>query len=204
MRAKICGITTLDDAMLAAQQGAWAVGFNFYQQSPRYVQPAHAKEIIKKLPKSVMKIGIFIDYSSCEIFRHVDEVGLDLIQIYSPIHASQALQKRMILCLQAASQSELPEPEVLQSYGYLLLDAPRHSDGLLGGTGRQSNWILAQSLAKQHRLILAGGLTAENVAAAIQSVNPYAVDVASGIECRPGLKQADRMTQFLERCNHVS
>ncbi len=203
MRAKICGITTLNDATLAAQQGAWAIGFNFYQQSPRYIQPGQAKGIIEKSPNNVLKIGIFIEQSDKDILSEMDAIGLDLIQIYSPIKASKALQQRMILCVQAGYQSELPDKEILQSYGYLLLDAPPYPDRLLGGTGRQSNWELAKSLAKQHRLILAGGLTAENVTAAIQTVNPYAVDVASGIECRPGIKHTGRMAQFLECCNHV-
>lgn len=197
MRAKICGITQIEDALLAAAQGAWAVGFNFYPKSPRYIAPENAHKIIQRLPDSILKVGLVIDTPVSEYENLLDKVGLSLLQVYASVDVSNALKKRMIYCLHANQSSHLPEETVLNQFGYLLLDAPREHDGLLGGTGRLSNWDIARMLSPKYRLILAGGLTPLNVHHAIQQIKPYAVDVASGVQSEPGKLDRALLDDFL-------
>ncbi|OMQ04596.1 phosphoribosylanthranilate isomerase [Lawsonia intracellularis] len=200
IKAKICGITNLEDALFAANNGAWAIGFNFYKNSPRYVSLEKAREITSQLPIHVIKVGILIDYSQDEMLDALE--FLDLIQIYQ-LHFKLPLdKKRIILALQTSSKDELPESSILQEYGFILLDAPKRQDGLLGGTGRLANWDLARELT-DYKLILAGGLNNLNVDAAIKHVQPFAVDVASGVEERPGIKNPLAIKEFLMRCKNV-
>jgi len=201
MKAKICGITHLADGLFAAHNGAWAIGFNFYKNSPRYVSLQKAKEITVQLPKHIIKVGILIDYSQDEMLDALE--FLDLVQIYQPTPNLFLDKKQIILALQAASQDDLPASSILQAYGYILLDAPKQQDGLLGGTGRLANLDLAKELAKNYKLILAGGLNNSNVATAIKYVQPFAVNVASGVEERPGIKNPLAIKEFLMRCENV-
>ncbi|WP_207215394.1 phosphoribosylanthranilate isomerase [Rickettsiales endosymbiont of Peranema trichophorum] len=201
MKAKICGITNLEDALLAANNGAWAIGFNFYKHSPRYVPLKKAREISSQLPRDIIKVGVLIDYSKEEALD-VSEF-LDLVQIYQQDSSSFFEKKRIILALQASSKDELPTSSILQQYGFILLDAPKQEDGLRGGTGRLANWDLAKELTRDYKLILAGGLNNLNVETAIKCVQPFAVDVASGVEERPGSKSPVEVKNFLIRCKNV-
>lgn len=203
MRAKICGITNLNDAQTAVQLGAWALGFNFYKPSPRYIEPNKARDIIEQLPSYILKIGIVIDTPDLELANFMETVGLDLIQVYADVDVIPALKKRMILSLQADNEQELLSHEKLSQYGYLLLDTPKSNDGLMGGTGRLCNWKLAAKLAQRYKLLLAGGLTPDNVQLAIETVKPYAVDVASGVQANPGKLDPSLLTQFLRQVNHA-
>lgn len=203
MRAKICGITQLVDAKAAIAYGAWALGFNFYSQSPRFIAPIAARDIVQQLPSSVLKVGVVIDIPSDELEDLITSTGVDLLQVYEDRPVSTSLKKRMILALQANTVHELPSPDILNEYGYLLLDAPQLKDGLMGGTGRLSNWECAAQLAKQYRLLLAGGLNPQNIQAAIQTVRPYAVDVASGVQSSPGNVDHNLLEQFLRQVNHA-
>ncbi len=196
MKAKICGITNQEDALFAAQHGAWALGFNFYHKSLRYIEKEIAKEIIASLPASVIKVGLFIDKPYDYIASYVDDIGLDLVQIYAPINASATFKEKVIFAIQE-------EPiKNLDDYGYLLIDAPKNKDGLMGGTGRIANWTLASKLAQDYRLILAGGLNPNNIEMAINKVAPYAVDVASGVESKPGVKDDQLVINFLKGCSY--
>ncbi len=201
MRAKICGITRLQDALYAVEHGAWALGFNFYQKSPRYITFAAAKQLILQLPTNVLKVGIFIEESDEAIENQMQALQLDFAQVYIHKQRSPALMKKMLLGLQVASVQDLPDESILNAYAAILLDAPKDRDELWGGTGRKSNWVLASELAKRHRLILAGGLTAEQLHSVIETVQPYAVDVASGIEVAPGQKDASLLQVFLGACH---
>ncbi len=201
MKAKICGITNLEDALLAANNGAWAIGFNFYKNSPRCVSLQKARKIASQLPKHIIKVGILIDYSQDEMLDALE--FLNLVQIYQQTPSLFFDKKRIILALQALSKDELPEDLILQEYGFILLDAPKHQDGLLGGTGRFANWDLAKEIAKNYKLILAGGLNSSNALAAIKHVKPFAVDIASGVEERPGIKNPLAIKEFLMRCKNV-
>lgn len=198
MRAKICGITRLQDAILAIQHGAWAIGFNFYQESKRFISYKKAQDIIKKLPDNIIKIGIFINMPTEKILTCLDTIGLDYAQIYQPNMTHTEYNHKFILALNLASESEmLFKADTLNSYFSLMLDAPKSSDLLLGGTGRLANWDLAKKLTRNHRVILAGGLRPDNIQQAIDYVNPFAVDVASGIESSPGIKHPILLKQFL-------
>ena len=199
MKVKLCGVTRLQDALYIAHQGAWAIGFNFYAPSPRGITYSDVQKIITQLPASLMTVGICIYKTAAEIRQLLDESGLNLVQIYDDLDLPVAYKKRCILALQAQNREELPSQQVLNEYGYLLLDAPKTSDGLMGGTGRLANWDFARLLAKDHRLILAGGLTPTRVSQAIDYVQPFAFDVASGVEISPGVKDHALITDFLQR-----
>lgn len=199
MLAKICGITSLKDALFCAKLGAWAIGFNFYPNSPRYIHPTDAKLIMDKMPKSIIKIGIFIHQENNTIQDTVEALSLDFAQVYD---AYLQGSPKTILALQANSLDELPHEKILAQHAYILLDAPPSSDGKLGGTGRTGNWAIAAELAKKYRLILAGGLQPNNIQQAITAVNPFAVDVASGIESSPGKKDLLLLQNFIQKVNN--
>jgi phosphoribosylanthranilate isomerase len=199
MKTKICGITNLQDALFSITAGAWALGFNFYKPSKRYVEKSLAKEIIGKLPQSILKVGIFIDESDEEIAAIMNETGLDLAQVYKESNAPLSMKKNMILSLRPNHLCDLPDSKILNQYGYLLIDAPATSGGLYGGTGHKAQWDVACTLARDYRLILAGGLNPENVQEAIKAVYPFAVDVASGTEQSPGMKNHNLINQFLKK-----
>lgn len=204
MKIKICGLTHLEDAEHCYQQGAWALGFNFYPQSPRCISYAAAKAMIHALPKSILKVGIYIDESYDTLLRHMEDLSLDLVQVYAPLNdAPSSFKDRVILSLQALTKNDLPSVSVLSAYRYILLDAPKISrDDLPGGTGRCANWVLAETMAREYPLILAGGLNPTNVREAIQAVNPYAIDVASGVEQAPGIKNKSQVNRLFEECKH--
>lgn len=204
MNIKICGLTNLEDAKHCNQLGAWALGFNFYPKSPRCISHTAAKEIIKALPRSILKVGIYINESYDTLLQRIDDLGLDLVQVYAPLSdAPNSFKDRVILSLQATTKSDLPSASILSSYRYVLLDAPKmDKDGLLGGTGRPANWALAETMAREYPLILAGGINATNVRDAIQAVNPYAVDLASGVEQTPGIKDKSQINRLFEECKH--
>lgn len=182
MKVKICGITNLQDALFCQQQGAWAIGFNFFAASPRAISIKMAKEIIKQLDKSILKIGIFIN-GSLQTFLPLLESGLlDFVQVNHDYSLPSSVKQRLILAIQANNKNELPKSSVLNSFGALLLDAPKDQAGLYGGTGRLANWDLAHSIARDYRLILAGGLSSDNCRSACEAVQPFALDVASSVE----------------------
>jgi phosphoribosylanthranilate isomerase len=196
MLVKICGIKTLSDAVCAQSNGAWALGFNFFKESPRYIDKYQAKMICQQLPSEVMKVGVMPKVSTQEkkdALRY-----LNYLQVYELEQDTSIDKKRLILALQANQIDELPDDQLLSQYAYILLDAPRMSDGLFGGTGRTANWVLAATLAQKQRLILAGGLQSSNVQLAIKTVHPFAVDVASGVEASTGIKSHEKMTAFLK------
>ena len=203
MKIKICGLMNLSDALHCCQLNAWALGFNFYKKSPRYISNPVAKEIINALPKSTLKVGIYIDEPYDTLLKNMDDLGLDLVQIYAPLNdAPNSFKDRVILSLQAATKNDLPPASILNSYRYVLLDAPKIHNDLRGGTGRRANWVLAQTMAKDYRLILAGGLNANNAKDAITAVNPYALDLASGVEHAPGIKDKSQINRLFEECKH--
>lgn len=202
MHIKICGLTNLSDALHCCQRQIFAIGFNFYPTSPRYISIKKAKNIIQALPSSTLKIGIYAKASYTTLSYQIEELGLDLIQVYSPIlDAPNSFKDKVILSLSAENLDDLPSFDTLRSYPYLLLDAPKIHHELPGGTGRQANWELAQILAKDFRLILAGGLNPRNAKEAIEAVNPYALDFASGVEISPGIKDKNKINHLLEVCH---
>ena len=198
---KICGITRWEDAKLAAELGAAALGFNFYPPSPRYVAPQAARAIIRKMPPFVTAVGIFANETdSAHVAAIAREAGVTAIQLHGPAThmaglASDALDAYTII--QALAVSKGFNPEVLQHLkaNAFMLDA--FDPVLKGGTGKTFDWSLARAAKKYGALILAGGLTPQNVSQAICEVRPFAVDVASGVESAPGIKDPTKLRAFL-------
>ena len=204
MKIKICGLMNLADAQYCCQLNTWALGFNFYPKSPRYISSTVAKEIINALlPCAILKVGIYIGASYDMLLQQMDDIGLDLVQVYAPLSdAPSSFKDRVILSLQAATKHDLPPASVLSSYRYILLDAPKMHNDLPGGTGRSANWVLAETMARDYPLILAGGLNADNIRHAIQTVHPYAIDLASGVEKAPGVKDQLEINRLFEECQY--
>lgn len=206
MVVKICGITTLEDAFAAVDAGAHLLGFNFYPPSPRYLTPDACRKLVADLrvsvyPSAIELVGVFVNTSPGEIARILDFCGLELAQLSGdePPEILDALHGRAFKALRPADPASLennlaqypPRPEA-PAY---LLDAFR--PGAFGGTGETGDWTLASRVARRHALLLAGGLNPDNVAAAVAAVNPWGVDVASGVESSPGRKDPVKMRAFV-------
>jgi phosphoribosylanthranilate isomerase len=198
VRVKICGITTPDDGMLAAQAGASAIGLVFWPGSPRFVDRALARRIAEAVPSFVLRVGVFVDQSLDMMTRTADDVGLDVIQLHGnePPEMVACLPRRALKAIKVGSDSVLDEVARYEGAG-ILLDT---QDGARpGGTGKTFDWQTAQQVrARVPFLVLAGGLTPQNVAAAIKSVGPDAVDVSSGVESAPGRKDPAKLKAFFE------
>lgn len=206
-RVKICGITRAEDAELAINLGASALGFNFYPPSPRYIAPEAAWEIIGRVPPLVMTVGIFADESDIErVLSVASEAGVSAIQLHggpltpgpSPIGRGGTAKRwvRGYPLIRAVTVDDAFEPESLRNIdaNAVLLDAPHPL--LKGGTGRTIDWAKAREATRYARVILAGGLTPENVGEAIRQVRPFAVDVASGVESSSGVKDESKLRAF--------
>lgn len=198
VKVKICGITTPADAVAAVEAGADALGFMFYEHSPRYIDPAIAAEIARQLPEHILRVGVFVNAPVGVVNTAVALCRLDILQFHgdeSPEYCTQFSTRTMkaFRILNAASLDALP------AYGtdFWLLDA--HVPGRLGGTGETFNWQLAIKAKKFERpFFLAGGLTPENVAEAVRLVQPYGVDVSTGVESAPGKKDRTKMRAFIQ------
>jgi len=198
-RVKICGVTRWEDAQLAAELGAAALGFNFYPPSPRHIDPAAARAIIIKLSPMIAAVGIFADESDDEhVARVAKESRVRTVQLHGPQFPPLDGALAGFTRIRAVAVREGFQPEMLRelSGDALLLDA--FDETLLGGTGRPFNWALARQANRFGTIILAGGLTPENVGEAIREVRPFAVDVASGVEAAPGVKDARKLRAFFQ------
>jgi phosphoribosylanthranilate isomerase len=195
MVLKICGITRLPDALHATQQGATALGFVFWPRSPRYVAPERAAEITAALPAAVTKVGVFVNEPADRIRTIVAAAHLDVVQLHGD---EQPLDGAVLDCplFRSATIDDAEEIMAVWPVGTpLLLDAADRDRR--GGTGTTVDWSRAAALARRRRIILAGGLSPENVSDAIAAVNPYGVDVSSGVEDAPGVKNGAKVTRFL-------
>jgi phosphoribosylanthranilate isomerase len=194
---KICGITRLEDALCAVTHGADAVGFIFHEGSPRYIAPERAKAIIAQLPGEVAKVGVFVNRKTEEVKRIVAVCGLDLIQLHgdeSPAYCRLFPPERVI---KAVSPRWPEEVRTLGVYDVRAFLIDTRDAGRYGGTGKRADWKLAAALKKSLPLILAGGLNMENIQAALATVAPQAVDINSGCELAPGIKDHDRMRRII-------
>lgn len=195
MLLKVCGVTRLTDALHAVQQGATALGFVFWPRSPRAVTAEQAASIIIELPSSVLSVGVFVNEPLDSIHAVAAQARLSAIQLHGdePPAYAEALAWPVFRSVTLESA-----PEACAAWGpetTLLLDAADRERR--GGTGRRVDWAGAARLARARRLVLAGGLTPENVAQAIATVRPHGVDVSSGVESSPGVKDFDKVTRFL-------
>ena len=204
---KICGITNQDDATSAVEAGADALGFVFYKKSPRSVEPSVARQIIEKLPPFVTPVGVFVNEDVTVVRRMMDDCGLALAQLHGDESATYCLElKRPILkALRVKDRSAflaLAEFRGRAGVRGFVLDA--FSDQAYGGTGQVIDWQLAAEAAKASNVLLAGGLTPDNVGKAIQAVRPYGVDVSSGVEREPGKKDHEKVRAFIRAVRVVS
>jgi phosphoribosylanthranilate isomerase len=195
MVIKICGVTRKEDALLAVSLGAWAVGFNFYEKSPRCVTIEQAADMAARLPLGVRRVGVFVNAGRSAIERTVAGAELDMIQLHGdePPDMCRSWPCEVIKAMPLRSGEDV---ERLAAYEVFLHLVDSGTGGAYGGTGKLSDWTLAAEAAARHRLLLAGGLTPENVAEAVRVVRPFGVDVASGVEREPGVKDAGKMKAF--------
>jgi phosphoribosylanthranilate isomerase len=196
-RIKICGLTRLEDAQRAADLGAAALGFNFYPPSPRYIELAAARAIIRRLPPFVAAVGVFANEKDAgQVISQAREAGATTVQMHGPRFPDLDELLAVFTLVVAVAVREGFKPEELRKIkpSAYLLDA--FDPDRLGGTGRTFDWSVAREAKQYGPIILAGGLTPENVARAVREVRPFAVDVASGVESAPGIKDAAKLRAF--------
>lgn len=193
-RVKMCGMTRPEDARAAAKAGASAIGLVFWPGSPRAVTRVQARAIVAALPNGVPAVGVFVNQPADEINACIDAAGLFAVQLHGdePVELIARLRRPVVRALTLARADEMASlPETVT----VLLDA--HDPARRGGTGTTIDWDAARTLAARRKIVLAGGLTPENVGDAIARVRPWAVDVSSGIETAPGVKDHARIEAFM-------
>jgi phosphoribosylanthranilate isomerase len=196
VRVKICGVTRLEDALLAAELGADAIGFNFWPGSRRHVDAEAARAIVDRLPPFVTPVGVFVNQPPTTVLALAAQSGVQVVQLHGdetwedvngyPIPAIKALRP--------CGRDDLADLHRYRVRAFLL-DAPAPG---YGGSGTPCDWALAAELAARVPVLLAGGLTPDNVGEAVRTVRPFGVDVASGVERAPGVKDPDKLRRFLE------
>lgn len=201
MVVKLCGMTRAVDAELAVECGAAAVGFIFWPKSPRYIAPADARAITRMLPPFVTPVGVFVNASADEINAAAEIAGLGAVQL----HGDETPEMLASLTRPALKALGRVDDETVAAWPprvRLLVDADAREQR--GGTGMKADWDAAAVLARRRPIMLAGGITPANVAEAIARVQPYGVDVASGVEDAPGVKNADKIRALFEAIRGVS
>ena len=209
VKVKICGITNWPDAKLAIAAGADLLGFNFYRPSPRYITPARARRIIRRLPRGVRAVGVFVNESPARIRAVASAAGLNWVQLHGYERAAAVAELARAFPVMKAFRVRpgfrvtalTPYASALRRGGFLL---DGYRPDLRGGTGRTFDWSVAMRARRYGRLFLAGGLTPENIAQAIRNVRPYGVDLCSGVEARPGKKDPARLREFMRRVEEAN
>jgi phosphoribosylanthranilate isomerase len=196
VRVKICGVTSVEDARLCVSAGVDAIGLNFVAASPRCIDLVLAQAIVASLPQHVLSVGVFVDASYAELMDVKNRVGLGCLQLHGD-ESPELLARCLPHAYKALRVRDASVVRDAQRYAgeYLLLDA--YAPGAHGGTGARFDWSLAAELAKSRKLTLAGGLTPDNVAQAIAAVQPFCVDVASGVEQSIAKKDPDLVRAFV-------
>ena len=216
---KVCGMTRRQDADLAADLGASAIGFIFWPGSPRYVTPEDAREIVRRKAAGVKAVGVFVDEPVERVREIADQVGLDMVQLHGSesavvvrdcvaqlksrptgtVPAGRDLSRAIGLIKSIALNGSPVDLSGFDEDVLILLDA--HDPARHGGTGRTIDWDAARGIARTRPTILSGGLNPDNVSAAVAAVQPYGIDVSSGVESAPGVKDAIRLRRFFEALN---
>jgi phosphoribosylanthranilate isomerase len=206
VHVKICGITSLADALASVDAGAHALGFNFYRHSPRYIEPSDARRIIEQLPDSILSVGIFVNEPGAEdVARLANEARVQAVQLHGDEPPSYCRNLKNLFVIKALRVGPEFEPTQAEQYetDAILLDG--FISGSYGGAGKTFNWSAATQLRPLvSKLFLAGGLNANNVAAAIAAVQPYAVDACSGVESVPGRKDLAKVRAFISAAQEAS
>jgi phosphoribosylanthranilate isomerase len=202
VRVKICGLTRLEDALLAARLGADALGFNFWRGSKRFIEPEAARAIVDRLPPFVTPVGVFVNQPPTEVLATAALAGVAAVQLHGdePYEDCNGYPIPAVKAVRVAGPESLSELHRYRVKAFLL-DAP--SAGF-GGSGATFDWALARSAAERFTVILAGGLHEANVQDAIRAVRPFAVDVASGVESAPGVKDPAKLERFITRAKEIT
>lgn len=203
-RVKICGVTNVTDALAAAEAGADMIGLMLYEGSPRHISLTTAKEISRALPPFVLRVGVFVNPEEALVSRAIAECGLSLLQFHGD-ETSEFCTQFGLMSMKAIRVRDAESLTALENFqtDAFLLDA--HSKSGLGGTGEKFNWDLAVEAQKFGKpIFLAGGLTPENVANAVRQVRPFAVDVSSGVESAPGIKDHAKVKAFITAAKSVT
>ena len=199
VQIKICGVTNVKDARACSELGISMIGFNFYPQSSRYIKPKLARQIIEAIPPGICPVGVFVDAGAQQIRNIADVVGVQCVQLHgsaSPCTCSELAREFRVIRAFATDPEFQPEEVSLFSDCDVLIDA--HHPNLRGGTGLTCDWRAARTTRSLARfLFLSGGLTEENVGQAIAAVAPHAVDVCSGVESAPGVKDHQAIEDFI-------
>jgi len=196
VRVKICGINDLEDALLAVKLGAHAIGFVF-AESPRKVEPKKAYEIVKALPPFVSKVGVFVDEEAARVKEIAELCDLDALQLHGeedPFYC-QSFRQKVIKAIRIKNQSSLEQMSKYKVDAFLL---DTYIENIPGGTGKRFDWEIAYKAKNFGKIILSGGLNPVNVGEAIERVEPYAVDVSSGVEIAPGKKDPQKLEAFFQ------
>ncbi|MBL9126390.1 MAG: phosphoribosylanthranilate isomerase [Verrucomicrobiales bacterium] len=199
IRVKICGITTLDDALAAAEAGADALGFMFYPPSPRAMRPDQVRRIVESLPPFVARVGVFVNADLAQIRAVAAEAGIDTVQLHGKESADFCRGLAPMPVMKAFRMEGPGTLATLEAYSGCAWLLDSYVAGVFGGTGQTFNWDLAcEAVRRGGRVVLAGGLTPDNVARAVAAVSPYGVDVSSGVESAPGRKDAAKLRDFIQ------
>ena len=196
VKVKVCGMTSLKDALVAVEGGADAVGFIFYKKSPRSVTMKTVREIVLELPPFVDTVGVFVDETAEQVNKIADYCNLDIIQLHgdeSPTYCKK-IRRKVIKAFRIKDMQSVKKISNFQVSGFLL---DTFSENLHGGTGKVFDWNLALPAKKFGPVIMAGGLTPNNVQQAVRQIRPYGVDVCSGVESEPGIKDHKKVRAFL-------
>ncbi|MCH8304176.1 MAG: phosphoribosylanthranilate isomerase [Candidatus Marinimicrobia bacterium] len=202
-KIKICGITQPDDAQLASEYGARMIGMIFYDKSPRFISDSAAEKIVQILPEEVLPVGVFVNPEVEKISSIIDNTGIKALQIHGKFNSDEVNNLNLPL-IQAYSISDKNDFDSIRQNGsdYFLLDNKELNS--YGGTGKTFDWELIPTDLRKDRMILAGGITAENAAEAVSKINPAFLDVSSGVESSPGIKDKMKLEQLfkaVERAN---
>ena len=196
VRVKVCGVTSLDDARVCVEAGVDAIGLNFWPSSVRRCDERVARAIVDAFGADTLMVGVFVDESEAEILRIRAEVGLACVQLHGD-EPPELVARFLPHAYKALRVRDASIAERVRAFPgeHVLLDA--YVKGRPGGTGATFDWTLARTIARERKVTLAGGLTADNVADAVRAVRPYCVDTASGVELAPGVKDADLVRAFV-------
>ena len=204
LKVKICGITNFKDALTAIEYGADALGFVFYPGSPRAITPEAAKSIISSLPPFISTVGVFVNEDMVNIGKTVSYTGLDIIQLHGSEPPEDCVTgKKIIKAIRVKDIADIEPLNLYKTVSAFLLDT--YSPDAIGGTGKVFNWEIAVEAKKSGRIILAGGLTPDNIEEAVRIVQPYGVDVSTGVESsKKGTKNHEKLRLFIERARKAS
>ncbi len=205
VKVKVCGITSQEDAALALELGADALGFNFFPQSPRHVDIARAREIISRLPPLAATVGVFVNVEDTGDLDHCARMaGIQVLQLHGDESADYCRRLDAWPVIKAIRVGADGIREDLRDYSVRAFLMDTRDDTLFGGTGKPFDWALLRTYIRGQPIVLAGGLTPANVAEAIRCVRPYAVDVCSGVEYAPGKKDRAKLIAFMNEVRHAA